>query len=328
MTVFDKIIPFIARNTEDSGSVIYVDDHTRIPIRKSAFIPFSPQQNRVCFVDGGNGEILRGPNVSLHYVKLYASLYDGKERLFRKQEHFFIFVHTKKKDLDFSFEASLFDMEGELLDRHYSVSSLDPSLMFGGHRVLPSTVAEHIRVVEEFRFMRFLINHLDKKDMLVRDGDFACKGPYVEDEVRKLRLSSEKYGISCLGLSKTSRLCTDSGSSALRVLSRFSPAGVWAYFSDGSVGFTKLHAKSKYVFRFDVFSHDRENLIRILQSISYQADDPLILGYPYGLIEADKSARVSNIEVSEFRSILSAKAGSLVDSFESAVDIHDFLNKA
>ena len=57
--------------------------------------------------------------------------------------------------------------------------------------------------------------------------------------------------------------------------------------------------------------------------------DAVFLGYPYGLIEADKNARISNQEKGMLLTLFSAKFGKdwekIKDSI-SNVDAHEILN--
>ena len=68
--------------------------------------------------------------------------------------------------------------------------------------------------------------------------------------------------------------------------------GAWHYGLDEGKSIVKLHEKSRYVFRFD-FKGDFSEILGVLKSYSR---DISVLGYPYGLFEADRMGRVSNSE--------------------------------
>ena len=58
--------------------------------------------------------------------------------------------------------------------------------------------------------------------------------------------------------------------------------------------------------------------------------DPVFLGYPYGLIEADKSARVSNKESEYLKTIFLVKAGKQlkkISQYFKSTDAHSILDK-
>lgn len=327
MNAFDTIVPFLERNIPGEGTVIHVNDHVRIPVKKDAFKPLSSVAKTVVFVDGGNGDVLRSANVNVQFVRLAAVFYQGSNRVKREQKEFFVVTVARKRDLDLVFEARMFDVNGGIMGTSMIVDSLDPALRSGYHRVTPEVVGSHVRKLEEVKFAKEIVRELKQGDVLVRDGDLLLTGPHVSDELRALRLAGENLKVHILGLSKTSRLCADSGASATALISSIAPGGVWYYFVDGFVGFVKLHGRSKHVFRFDVFSHDRASLPDTLGALIPLSADPVFVGYPYGLVDVDKCARVSDHELRQLRLRFSLKAKGLFDSLEASVDAHDILNK-
>lgn len=326
MDALKSIVPFLSERLSNEGSVVHVSDHVRVPLKMDAFRGLSEGACPCVFVDGGNGEILRAPNASVQFVRLYAGKYDGLERVERVVRECFVVVTARKKELDLVFDAQLFSMEGPV-GEPVVVDSLDPDLKPGSHRVTPTMVGSFMRMREEVRFAKELIKALKPGSLLVRDGDLLLTGPGMEQELHRLKLASEKLGVRVLGLSKTSSLCTDQGASAVAAIAARAPEGVWYYFADGQVGFTRLHADSRYVFRFDCFAHDREYLPRMLGALVLHAVDPVFLGYPYGLVDADVNARVSQEELAQLRMKFRVYSKELFDGCEVALDAHDVLNQ-
>ena len=73
-----------------------------------------------------------------------------------------------------------------------------------------------------------------------------------------------------------------------------SPQGLWKYrLFEGAVPIyvVKLNENSKKCFRVEGQINDE-----VLSLLVENSKDPTFIGYPYGLIEADKFARVSNEE--------------------------------
>jgi len=329
MDAFKSIVPFLSERLSNDGSVVHVNDHVRIPLKKEAFRLLDAASGVNClFVDGGNGEILRAPNASVQFLRLYAGKYEGSQRTERVLRECFVVVSARKKGLDVVFDAQLFSTEGEPVGEPVTVDSLDPDLKVGSHRVTPAAVGLFMRMREEVRFAKELLKDAPKGSVLVRDGDLLLAGPQMDQELHRLKLTSEKLGVHVLGLSKTSQLCTDQGASAIAVIASRAPRGVWYYFADGQVGFTKLHANSRYVFRFDCFSHDREHLSGMLGALVPHSVDPIFLGYPYGLVDADLNARVSKDELSQLQMKFKVYSKEMFDVLEAAVDAHDVLNRA
>ena len=68
--------------------------------------------------------------------------------------------------------------------------------------------------------------------------------------------------------------------------------------------FIKLHKDSKHTFMFEVYKENEYNLQNILSLLKQNSIDPVFLGYPYGLIEADKFARVTAQEKEYYQTII------------------------
>lgn len=317
MSVFDKLIPFLQSKLVNSGSVILAGKE-RIPIRSDAFFSLNPESpKKIIFVDGGNAEFLSGPNVSLQFARFYAGVWENNVRITREVQECVIAAVMQKKGDDVNFDVIVFSMDGEEL-RKYQFDIFDQRVSFGKRRAEPYAVGNLVRKKLEIEFAASFAKTLTKGDLLVRDGEID-----IDIEETQFLLDASK-NCSLLSISKTCRLCTDSGSSALFVLEKIAPRGAWLYFAGGVVGFAKLHPESKHVFRVDASNVESFNSIPFLLSNS---QDPSFLGYPYGLIDADKFAQVTKEEIAQLKLRFAIKSKELFGSLERALDAHDILNK-
>lgn len=87
---------------------------------------------------------------------------------------------------------------------------------------------------------------------------------------------------------------------------------IWAYELNKNDFVCRLHEFTNFV--FEVQTEDRNNL----SCAAYYSSDPLIPGYPFGLAEAHRRAKIDSREVKELRALLYAKGISYVE-------LHDFL---
>ncbi len=324
MHAFDKLIPFLSARLQKRGSAILVGSHERIPLKTESFQKVAPVVGpNLVFIDGGNGEIVKGPNVSMQFMRLYATWYEKNVRVARELRELFIVVLAYQKGLDLGFEATIFDLEGKELHK-LSFDAFDPALSYAGKRADPQAIANHVRKLLELRFADEICNKFS--GILVRDGDLEARGEVMEEALRQLRATAQRKGVIVLGLSKTSTLCTDSGNSALAVLHDIAPDGAWSYYAGGNVAFVKLHPRSAYIFRCDVFAYDREQLPNAWSALAAISADPSFLGYPYGLIDADKFAQVTKEETEQLRARFAVQSKELFKNIESALDAHDLLN--
>ena len=76
--------------------------------------------------------------------------------------------------------------------------------------------------------------------------------------------------IAICGLSKTTTLMTDKGNSIANALNKFNMNGKWLYNPvveiksnnhKAEMAFVKLHEKSKYIFRFEIYKEQKEKLM-------------------------------------------------------------------
>ncbi len=63
---------------------------------------------------------------------------------------------------------------------------------------------------------------------------------------------------------------------------------------------------------------------KIFSALAENSQDPVFLGYPYGLVDADKNARVSNAEKGFLRTVFSSKID--LEKYNQ-LDAHDVLDK-
>ncbi|MEK6857797.1 MAG: DNA double-strand break repair nuclease NurA [Nanoarchaeota archaeon] len=315
-STIQKILSDIKFNVNKEDKQIILKDK-RIPISRELFkeIIIAPSNSKMAFIDGGNGEILRAPNFSLQFIRLYCTTYQNNKRIQRKQKEFYVLVHLKT---DNTYEVRAF-REYEQLEMDFNSS--DSTLKQGEHKVSPSTVAEHFRKLCEIKFAEEISSELSEGDFIVRDGDLDANATYEKEFYNKI-LSLSK--ITLVGFSKTTTLTTDSGNSATVALNSISPHKKWFYAHE-NICFAKLHEKSKYVFRIDVSNSGK--IAEIISLLAENSKDLSFLGYPYALIEADKFARVTKEELQQQKMLFLAKGGEEFRNYLSALDAHDVLNR-
>lgn len=294
----------------DIGTHIIPPD-TLIPInfQESKFQELISTQNnetkvnetKVAFIDGGNAEIIGSSNFSLQLIRVYSCTYN-KKRIDSFKKEFFTLIY-----LEDNYKISIFNKSNEKIDLPSEIELDDQS---------PQEIAEQIRKLAELE----TINQI-QADLIIRDGDLVS-----QNDLEKIYLDKIKH-LPIIGLSKTSRLYTNTGCPAQYAVKSLSKNNnPWLFqVAKGipNIFYAKFHSKSKYIFRVDVIKDI--NLTPIL-SLS---KDPIFLGYPYGLIEADKHARVTNQEVNYFKMLLEAKAGKSfekIKDFTNTINAHDILD--
>jgi hypothetical protein len=164
-------------------------------------------------------------------------------------------------------------------------------------------------------------------DLVILDGSTDSR---TQIEKEKIGIIAKKKNINC-AFSKTSRILTDKGNNINYVLSELME-GEWIYTLEKSnIFFVKLNKNSDYVFRLDFFNmgDKRESVSEAINYLKLISNDPVFLGYPFYLIEADKIARVSNDEkkrlLTKFKVLLGPNWKSIKKRLNASV-AHDVLD--
>jgi hypothetical protein len=319
--LFDRISARIAERTRDAGSEIILPNAS-VPLSNDCFKPVLPQPaKRIAFVDGGNAEILKAPNFSLQFIRLYATLHGENKRVNSTKREFYALIAANGKN-GLTYDVETFGTDFSVQE---SFAADDATLRTGLHLATPGAVADAVRTFAEFSLAQEVCKELRSGDILVRDGDLMPTQTHSQRYVDELKRLCLQRGILLCGLSKTTTLLTDSGNSASAVLQRMAPSGVWFYQPPGSnICFVRLHQRSAHVFRLDVMQAEHARAAAC--ALASQATDPVLLGYPYGLIEADQFAQVPGNEAARLRLNVRAHGGNALSAHLSALNAHETLN--
>jgi len=178
----------------------------------------------------------------------------------------------------------------ETMENFLAIASGDEVLLTDGIREerIHSTSIDMTRTILEWK-------RAGGESTVFIDGSLDC--PIATDNVN-----------SMCGVMKTTR------KSARRVAKRAKELGLttWAYRLEGNDYICRLNEFSWFV--FELQTRDES----MLSCAAYYAKDPLLPGYPFGLAEAHRRAKIEGKEVKELRALLYAKG---IDYF----DLHDFM---
>lgn len=333
----EKIVARIKENLNKRlrGTYLKCDDSFKaVKIDKSNFHDIEEKPGKVCFIDGGNLEILSASNFSLQLIRIYYNIYENNKKISSEKKEFFVLINSIYECGSIRYAIEVF---GDYkLD--FSVDSFDEMLRTGNSRVKVSTIGGLVRNISELRIAVEAAGKLSKGDIIVRDGSLEIKNDYEKKFFKELFRKSEEKCIAVIGLCKTNELFTDAGSSFSAEIQRISPNGKWYYhpiqegvsdYFKADLVIVKLHEKGKYVFRADVYSGVKSDYSEIFGVLAKNSIDSVFLGYPYGLVDADSFARVSFKEGDYFRMKLLTKFGkdaSLLENYLHTIDAHSILD--
>ncbi|MEK6969809.1 MAG: hypothetical protein AABW48_05265 [Nanoarchaeota archaeon] len=309
------MLPEISRHLREKLKVFFLTDNLIlnnkvIPVIRENFqeVNSSAEEKTIAFVDGGQAEILSGGNLSLSFIRVFAQVMKSSKKLDSFKHEFYVLTTAVYRNGEIWYEGKVFGSdlieEADLL-----VSSYDSSIKSGNERGPISKVAGMAR-----RFAELKLAQKIKTDYVLLDGTLEIT---LKNE--------EKYmaglGKNVAALAKTCSLFTTCGNNPavlLQKLSSFQQA--WSYLADNNNSFVKLHPRAKHVFRF-------QGNLEILPFLVNGSSDPLFLGYPYGLILADKLARVSEEERKSLKmQLLLNKENREFTEYLSTTNAHEILD--
>ena len=190
---------------------------------------------------------------------------------------------------------------------------------------------------------------LEKGDMLVMDGTLQTGYGGEARLAAALYDRARRRGVVVCAMAKTTTLMTAAGVPVLYAAQEAARGtGHHAWYmplarrvsGDGS-GFmlaVRLHRHSRYTFRFEVLRDQYEKMDagtigEVIASLAANSGDPSFPGYPYGLVAADRHARVRGEEAALHRNVLlgafrNHDLGRAMVEHTNLLSAHKTLNRA
>jgi len=326
--LLNRILNRVDSQLSSKGSRIFEKNCIPIDINRKNFhkIENSSSGKKMAFIDGGNAEILKAPNFSLQSVRTYCAIYQHNRRISSKKKDFFLLVTAGE-----ACNAELFSAASNTSES-FRFNPFDDSLKQGGHQIELKKIAGTIRNMLE---LRQAIEITKNKDacIIVMDGRLEFDTKQETELLNQLKTVAEQNNTAITALSKTTNLITNEGNSISLVIGGIAPEEEWYYSplaekEDTCIGLAKLNKNSEYIFRFDTLKQ-AGNTNEILDLLKHNSKDPIFPGYPYGLIEADQFARVSNAEKEQLKMQLTVAAGGRWEKISRCIrsaDAHNILD--
>jgi hypothetical protein len=337
MEIIEKIAKSLNKEETNKEAHAYFPDksYKTFKIEKNNFheIKETKKSSKLCFIDGGNTELLQSANNSLQLIRIYYAIYNGNKRIKSKKFEFLALISSEHENNKIFYKTKLFDNIINIDEKDLIFDPFDNTIKTGIHQTRISKIGSIVRRFSELKIAETILSELEKDDVIILDGFLQSSVTNEDKYFQNLYKKAEEKGIIISGLSKTTTLLTTNGSSVLSTLNKIAPKTSWYYHPVAEISnkdhkaeifFIKLHEKSKYIFRFELYKNQEYDIDSILNLLTKNSKDPVFLGYPYGLIEADKFARVSNQERAYIQTILKTKIKEW-DKINN-LDAHDILD--
>jgi hypothetical protein len=330
-----KVVEDLDEKMEEQGlgNPFFADTRYKThPFSKENFKPIKQTESsrKMAFIDGGNQEVLAAPNFSVQINRVYHNIFEAQKRVLKgslpNRLEFFSATCSSFRNGEIFYDTTLFPLKDEFMELlpdevDLSFNSLDRSVTIGTMRADISGVASIARRFAEWTYASHVLRkELERGDIMVLDGSLQTSFTNESNYSSELYEVAKSKGVIVTGISKTCRLFTDTGLSllgAVRKLADGTPYSSW-YFpvaeatsSDHNaiIYIIKLHPKAECVFRFEIYREQflglsEDDLNGILGQLAKNSQDVSFPGYPYGLIDADRFARVRDDEVDGYQVLL------------------------
>lgn len=291
----------------------------------------------VTFVDGGQTLIFESSFFCLGYIRTAALTYENNVRKSIDIKNFYILIKEINNKFEIktfpktSFENIIFNKKDLSLEKDVSCSKILPIIR---------------------RFAE--LEHASKFNNVLIDGTLEAKYAYELNYIKNLKTAH--------AISKTCSLLTNNGIGIIDVLRGIDNKSInndaWYYYPvvlnnnknhPAEIFFVKLNEKSDYVFRMEfksVNNHNSETIKdkildknlsvqlpfqseELLSFLKENSKDPIFLGYPYGLIDADNYARVTEQERKILQTRISIMMGKDWKNFSKvlkSMNVHEILD--
>lgn len=302
-----------------------------LALQKESFHPLPARKHAlVSFVDGGNLPLLTSAQFQVQVLRFYCATWNNKKKVSSQTSEFYLLITSKEISGSIVYHIELFGEHVPVL--HKAVfDSFDEHLRTGSNRIDIGSMGNVIRRLCELA----LLNEQAKKErFIVYDGSLMHSSPYELPYLNSLFDTLKATQGRVVAISKTSHLLTHMGNSVVGVLSNLAPQCAWWYgplvqeSSPLAMCFAKLHVKSRHMFRIEAFPRgDWNDIIALLVS---QCNDSSFFGYPYGLVDADRFARVSFDEANYQKTMLVThmrKKIKRLDWYVAGLNAHEKLDR-
>ena len=323
MKKFIELLKGELKRTDYKNKTKIALDANNFSLEKSRFKKIKSElfKKRYVFVDGGNANIFGNGALSIDFLRVAKVIYEKDKKLSLKEvtrKDFVLITKIKNK----KYTSKLFDYDSNELIEEFLIYPNHPSLKYGRDLMPIASTASIIRRIMEIKEFY----NQKKESILIIDGNLEYKKEPIKPYMKKLFDITKNNNHNLVGISKTTRLITDSDEAIQTFLKRIGLKNSFILSSelkDYNLYFTNFHPRSK-IFRTDIYKENKDNSDVIFSSLNQISQDSSFIGYPYGLIKVDEFARITNREISLMKSFINTFSKDL--NKEESNNTHSILD--
>ncbi len=282
----------------------------------------------LAFCDGGNYPIFMSNYFVFQMNRVFASAWKGRKRIKYISVDFLTLTRWTAE----GFSSSVYPLKSNLQAPSFDFlpREADTVVQYRELRGLDALKAasQLPRRIAEKKVAKALISDYT----LVLDGLLQPECQAEWDAISEIRSLSKAGGHLVAGFAKTAALM-DPGVFPLGMLDR---EGEWyvrlarVTSRDSDLYAAKLHRVALTPYFVELVAGDERSISDFFNALFSDSLDPHLPGYPHGLIDADRSARVGTREIERLRSevlrVMQPELAKAVLRGERTLTTHDLLN--
>ena len=301
---------------------------------RNHFHNISKAQMKICFIDGGNASIISAQNFELSIIRTYFCIYEETDKIKFNKEDFYLAVFPNIESDRLIYNAELIPFDHNGISSMFTFAADDETLKAGKFDAEIGTIAGIVRRFIEWKTVE-KISASTMADMIVMDGSLQTGYTGENFYAEAAYSAAVKNNVIFSGLSKTSSLLTTTGMNLMAVINKIGPKAPWYYHPIvdilhpdhlAEMFAVKLHENANTCYRYEILKAQKNRSKDAIAALAFNARDPRYLGYPYGLIDADNFARITERERLYQKTFFSGHMHKLAEAI-SAGDAHDVINR-
>lgn len=314
---------------EEEKALLSLKDYIPYSLNKTAWmnLEMAASKTVTAVVDGGNAEIFKTPKAALHRVRTANVFLQSNRIISARQREGYVMAKASVT------QTGNIECEANVIDSNLDFTPL-PTLRSQD----PCTLAEMSRRMLEIAASKAAVKELSSHScgkLLVIDGTLETKTELEREEMEELKKIAAEACVTIAAVAKTCSLLTNKGNALIPAVGRLSAKAGYIAVGEGTeenhravIAIARLNEASQYLFRIEA---ENEDLLKtVVQELAGQSNDLAFPGYPYGLVMADRLARVSNEEAEVIKAKLLATAGKEIRELieqSKALDAHGILDR-
>lgn len=304
-------------------------EYSLMPIEKENWRKLDASPNAaIAFVDGGNSLLLQTPTAELHKIRGAIAVVVDKKLAKAVQKEGLLIAKAIVENGEIKYEATLTESSFGNKIEHLQFPEV------ANHERPLGKMAELCRKQCELHLAREAIRELDGDKYIVLDGTLEAVTEREKEELKALANAAAANNAILGSVAKTCSLLADSGESVISAVEKISPEEGYALIAEGkgerhraAIAIARLNSSSKHLFRIE--AANEKEIMQLANALLPQANDLAFPGYPYGLVMADRLARVGKSETELIQAkILATAKGETLEMLRNrkAMDAHTIID--